>query len=348
METRGTSRPLAGESGRPGAASGSFSGSGSFSMIDVGLKRVTRRRALAQGRIRMAPATLARIRDKDMPKGDVLAMAEVAGILAAKSTPSILPLCHPLALDSVRVRCVLEEATHSVLVTCETIATAKTGVEMEALTGASAALLSIYDLTKIVDPALVISDIRLNVKEGGKSGLWVHPEAGEPEPSERAKALAGVRAGVITVSDRCSRGEAEDRSGPALASHLEALGAEVGAQLLVPDEIPAIQAAVQRLAVGERLGLVVTTGGTGLGPRDLTPEALVPLFTKRIPGLGEALRVRGAELTPMSWLSRSDAGLVGETLVVLLPGSPKAVAEGMAEIGSLLAHAIAIAGGGRH
>ena len=150
-------------------------GSQRFHMIDVGEKAPTHRRALARGRIQMNREAFEAIKHGKNPKGDVLAQAEVAGILAAKRTSELIPLCHPLPLDQVLVRFELVEEACSVIASCEASATAKTGVEMEALCGVSGALLAIYDLTKAVDAALTISDIHLSVKEGGKSGRWLHP-----------------------------------------------------------------------------------------------------------------------------------------------------------------------------
>jgi len=151
-----------------------------FHMIDVGEKALTRRMARASGRIRMSPAAFEALRQGANPKGDVLAQAEVAGMLAAKRTAELLPLCHPLALDRVAVWFELEPASHGVLARCEASATARTGVEMEALAGTCGALLAIYDLCKAVDPVLDISEVRLEVKEGGKSGRWVHPRGEAP------------------------------------------------------------------------------------------------------------------------------------------------------------------------
>jgi molybdenum cofactor biosynthesis protein MoaC len=317
-------------------------------MIDVGEKAVTRRRAVAEGRISMQPATARRILDGAMPKGNVLGMAEVAGITAAKNTAAILPLCHPLPLDAVRVSCEVLPDAGQVLVRCEAICSGKTGVEMEALTGVSAALLSIYDLTKGVDPALEIGDVRLRVKEGGKSGRWVHPKvqdepaAPPPPPAD----LAGLQAAVLTVSDRCSRGEAEDASGPLLAAFFRERGAELASAGVVPDDVAAIQAAV-RAAAGAGADLLILSGGTGIGPRDVTPEALRPLLDKELPGVGELLRSAGAASTRMSWLSRSTAGLVGRCLVVALPGSPRAVRDGLATVGPILGHAVEMIRGGK-
>lgn len=329
----------------PGTFPESAAEDSSFRMIDVSGKNETRRRAVAQGRIRMARETLVRIRDKTVPKGDVLALAEVAGIMAAKKTAELLPLCHPLALDSVRVVCAIEESENAVQVQCEAITTAKTGVEMEALLGASAALLSIYDLIKGIDPVLQIGDIFLRTKEGGKSGDWVNPLIAS---GTIACSLQGVRAGVITVSDRCSQGKAEDSSGPHIADTLSAWGAAVEERALLADDRAEIARKVRCLAYEKELDLVVLSGGTGLGPRDVTPEALKDLWTKPVPGIGEMLRSSGAKHKTMAWLSRSEGGLIGRTLVILLPGSLKAVSEGMEVLKDILPHAIHIAKGGAH
>jgi cyclic pyranopterin phosphate synthase len=155
-----------------------------FHMIDVGPKAPTQRRALARGRIQMSRAAFEALRTGTNPKGEVLAQAEVAGMMAAKRTADLLPLCHPLPLDRVAVGFELDERSSSVVAWCEAAATARTGVEMEALQGVSGALLAIYDLSKAVDPVLTISDIHLSVKEGGKSGRWIHPSP--PEHPARA------------------------------------------------------------------------------------------------------------------------------------------------------------------
>lgn len=139
-------------------------------MVDIGGKADTQRVAIAEGRIAMSDAALAAIRDGTVPKGDVLAAARIAGIMAAKKTAELIPLCHPLALDSVTIDFAFE--ANAVRVTAQTALTGRTGVEMEALTAASVALLTIYDMAKAVDKGMVISGIRLLEKRGGKSGLW--------------------------------------------------------------------------------------------------------------------------------------------------------------------------------
>jgi cyclic pyranopterin phosphate synthase len=149
-----------------------FDAEGKAVMVDVSGKPETERSATAQGRITMQPETLARIRDGAVEKGDVLSVARLAGIMGAKRTPDLIPLCHPLALSSVRVELTLDEADNAVVIAATCKLTGRTGVEMEALTAVSIAALTVYDMCKAVDRGMVIGDIRLTHKSGGKSGTW--------------------------------------------------------------------------------------------------------------------------------------------------------------------------------
>lgn len=326
-----------------------------FKMANVAEKVSTHRRAVARGWIKMSHETARLVAENKLPKGDALVMAEVAGILGVKKTIEILPLCHPLPIESVRVKC--EPKLDGVDVTCEVITTYKTGVEMEALMGVNAALLCIYDLTKPVDPVLSIHNVHLVMKEGGKSGVWGNPEfldadslvKSELAPNSCAtkKSLKGIKTAVLTISDRCSRQQATDGSGPLLKQMLQEREADVRWTDLVPDEVPDIQRAISNF---KELGadLIIATGGTGLSPRDVTPDAIAPMFTRKIEGFGEMFRSEGAKRTPMSYLSRSLSGFIGETLVIALPGSPKACRDGVEILGSLIPHAVHIAKGGQH
>jgi molybdenum cofactor synthesis domain-containing protein len=156
-----------------------------------------------------------------------------------------------------------------------------------------------------------------------------------------------ARAAVVTVSDRSSRGERPDTGGPLLAGLLAELGLDVADVVVVPDEVDAVRSALRAAAAS--YDLVVTTGGTGLSPRDVTPEATGPLLDRRVPGLEEALRARGVAAVPTAVLSRGLVGTIGRTLVVNLPGSTGGVRDGVAVLAPVLGHALAqLAGGGDH
>jgi len=148
---------------------------GHAAMVDVADKAVTSRTAVAAGEVIMQPATLAAIRDGSVPKGDVLAAARIAGIMAAKRTSDLIPLCHPLLLSKVTVDFTIDDAGNRVLITALVRCNGQTGVEMEALTAVSVAALTIYDMAKALDKAMTIGNVRLLEKQGGKSGDWQRP-----------------------------------------------------------------------------------------------------------------------------------------------------------------------------
>ena len=161
-----------------------FSSSG-YKMIDVSSKAVTHRKALAAGEIILSSEVIKMIKNKKMPKGDPLAIAEVSGINGVKKTSELIPLCHPLSLDHISIHTEIDETKNSIIVYCLVSANSKTGVEMEALSGVNSALLAIYDLSKIVEPNLKITNTKLLVKSGGKKGLWINP-GGIPEKIKSA------------------------------------------------------------------------------------------------------------------------------------------------------------------
>ena len=148
----------------------------SFNMVDVSAKKETCRRALASGKIYVGKKVFNLIKNKEMPKGDPIALAEVSAVLGVKKTSELIPLCHPLPIDHTATKIIMNDVESSLEVFCVVSAYAKTGVEMEAIMGVNAALITIYDLSKIVNPHLKIDDVKLLIKEGGKSGLWKNPD----------------------------------------------------------------------------------------------------------------------------------------------------------------------------
>lgn len=218
---------------------------------------------------------------------------------------------------------------------------------MEALAGVSAALLCVYDLTKGIDPLLGIGNIRLELKEGGKSGHWENPGVASGE-----KPLDGYAVSIITLSDRCFRGESKDESGPEISKWFRSRGAQIKSEEVLADDRSLLLRALHDLMKENAPHFVITTGGTGLSSRDVTPETVLEFAQeyggREVPGIGELLRSAGSLKTLHAWLSRSTAYLVNQTLIVTLPGSPKAVIESLDAIGSLLKHTVHTAHGGHH
>ena len=313
-------------------------------MVDVGEKPVTARRAVAGATVRMRPDVLATLLDAGGPKGDALVTARLAGIGAAKRTSELIPLCHPLPLDHVDVELLPDREAGLVTVRAEARATARTGVEMEALTAASVAALTLYDMAKALQRDIVIERVELLSKSGGRSGDYERdaPEAAAI-PSEAAREAA-----VVTCSNRSASGERTDESGPILVSMLREAGFDVAAEAhVVADDAGAIASLLARLAdAGHRL--ILTTGGTGLSPTDATPAATRRVIEREAPGLAELMRAAGLASTPMASLSGGVVGTRGRTLIANLPGSPRGARESLEALLPVLRHALEQLAGADH
>ena len=331
-----------------------FDQSGQAHMVDVSAKTDTHRIAVAKGKISMQAATFKLIQEGNAKKGDVLGIAKIAAIMASKRTSDLIPLCHPLAITRVAVDFELQEETHSISCTAQVETVGKTGVEMEALTGVSAGLLTIYDLSKISEPALKISDIELVLKIGGKSGIWFNPNVKKipewvnqylPTPIS----LAGISIATITLSDRASQRIYPDLSGQKLQELLIQSGAQLVSHHLLPDEPELMLKQLHQLmAASNPPEVIITTGGTGIGQRDTVPEAIEQLHGRQIPGIGELLRLSGSKHTTYSWGSRSLATVVDKTLIITLPGSIKAVEQSINTLLPILGHLVKMIAGGKH
>lgn len=317
-------------------------------MVDVGTKGVTTREATAEGWLDMPPELLEQLVRQGSPKGDLIKIAEVAGIAAAKRTPDLIPLCHPLMLEHLSVIAELK-APRGLYLRCTARTTGKTGVEMEALTGVTGAALAAYDLCKALHKGAVISDVKLLEKSGGASGHWKAPQQDNPEETTSQGCLTEQRprTAVITLSDRCYRGETEDSSGPALVEELTQQGAVVDQYLLLPDEPELLARHLTKLA-DQGFKLIVTTGGTGIGPRDRTPEAMKSIADFEVPGFGELMRLDTRRFTERSVLSRNLAVVRGTTLMVALPGSEKASRQCVQALFPVLGHSIDMLKGRYH
>ena len=302
-------------------------------MIDVSEKARTLRFARAQAVIRLGKNIAEMIREKKVPKGDPLEVAKIAAVQAAKNTSSMIPYCHPLPLDHVGVELALEEDAVRIEVTVKAIH--RTGVEMEAITAASVAALTVFDMVKAFNPDAEIHSVKVLDKKGGKTQF-------------RKKLEGEIRAAVLVLSDSASEGAREDASGKAIVRRLEAENIQVADYSILPDDREGIVAKLKNYADRMGLDLVLTTGGTGLSQRDLAPEALEEVMDREVSGIPEAIRSYGQERTPFAMLSRGRAGLRGNTLIITLPGSTKAVNESLQALFPGLLHAFAMIRGEGH
>lgn len=302
-------------------------------MVDITHKNNTLRTATAQAIVKVSSQeTIDAIHNKTVPKGDVFAMSKAAGLLGVKKTPDLLPDCHPLPIEYTGIEYHINGLEIQVLMTVKTIY--KTGVEVEAMHGASVVALNMYNMLKPIDKGIEIHNIKLLEKKGGKS-------------SYKDKFKRDLQAAVIVCSDSISEGKKEDKAGKAIIAKLKEC--EVGIQdyIIIPDEKDIIQEKAKHYQA-QGADLIIYIGGTGLSQRDVTPEALKPLLDRTIPGIEEAIRKYGQDRMPYAMLSRSVAGTIKNSLVLALPGSTNGARESMDAVFPSLLHVFRILKGARH
>ena len=296
-------------------------------MIDITHKPTTLRDATATALVTVSdPATIAAVREKRVPKGDVLESARVAALFGVKKTHELIPDCHPLPIE--HAECSFTVSEQEIIVTMRVRTIYRTGVEVEAMHGASVAALTIYDMLKPIDKGVMIAGIRLLEKKGGKSD-W------------KDRFAVPVKAAVLVISDGVASGKKEDKAGSAIVERLAKLGVAVPVQGVCADEPEEIAQMVKAWSA-EGLDLILTTGGTGLSPRDRTPEAIAPLLDREVPGIMEAARSYGQERMPWAMMSRGVAGMIGRTLVITLPGSTRGAQETMDALFPFVLHVVKV------
>ncbi|TGK88013.1 bifunctional molybdenum cofactor biosynthesis protein MoaC/MoaB [Leptospira bourretii] len=295
-------------------------------MNDITGKRTTLRYAEAEGYVYCHPNTIERVKANNLPKGDLFGVAKAAALLGSKKTAELIPHCHPVPIDSFSISFEILESKNAIRIQTQAKSIGKTGIEMEALTGVTVAALVIYDLLKPIDKEIEISSVKLLEKKGGKTD------------SQISKFASGSNAKILVCSDSCFAGKKEDGSGKVIAELLKAEGVDVLEIQIVPDEPTEIQKVISTWS-SEKIDLIVTTGGTGLGPRDNTTDTIKQMLEQEIPGIAEVMRSFGQDRTPFAMLSRSLAGRIGKSLIVAVPGSSNGAKESMTAILPAIFHA---------
>ncbi|WP_180178168.1 bifunctional molybdenum cofactor biosynthesis protein MoaC/MoaB [Acinetobacter sp. YH01005] len=292
-------------------------------MKNVGMKAESYRTAIATGILHAPPHCIELLRNGNTEKGDALKTARIAGILGAKRTDELIPLCHPLPIYRADVEYELFEAHVEISAVVETIG--PTGVEMEALTAVSLAGLTLYDMLKPhCEPEdLCLDQVKLQKKKGGKSHFTrVLKES--------------LSASIIVLSDTVAAGKKSDTAGQNVLEILEEANFSNISYQVIPDSPEQLLALIEQYKT--QYPLILTVGGTGLGQKDLTVETIQPLLKREIPGLMEASRSFGQKRTPYAALSRGVAGYIDDSLVITLPGSRQGAKESLIAILPALVH----------
>lgn len=301
-------------------------------MVDITAKSNTLRIATAEALVEVSSSkTIEAIREQRVPKGDVFEMSRAAGLLGVKKTPELLPDCHPIPIEYTGFQFEIMDQTIKINCTIKTIY--KTGVEVEAMHGVSIAALNMYDMLKPVDKGVSIGSIRLLSKKGGKS--------------DYAAQVSNRSAAIIVASDSISAGKATDQTGKMIEQFLCELGMNVSEFCVIPDEPNDIRLQIENY-LESKVDLIIVTGGTGVSPRDQTPEALSVLIEKRLPGVEEAMRAYGQNRTPVAMFSRSIAGISQNSIILGIPGSKGGAIDSLKAVFPSLTHLFDVLSGTRH
>lgn len=302
-------------------------------MVNITHKSSSLRQAIATAILRVSgQATIDAILQKKVPKGDVFEFSRAAGLLAIKKTSDVIPDCHPLPIEYAAITHRIEGLDIIISVEARTIY--KTGVEVEAMHGASVVALTMYDMLKPIDKSIEISTIKLEEKKGGKTDF-------------RYEMPDTVKTAIVTCSDGVASGTYPDRTGDLIETKLSQYNIQGVLRAAIYDDVISIKAKVKELKdAGVRLAIF--TGGTGLSPRDVTPDAIAPLLDREIPGIMEAARNYGQQRMPYAMLSRGVAGFIGDMLVLTFPGSPRGSEESIDALFPAILHVFKVTEGVRH
>ncbi len=300
---------------------------------DISSKFNSLRSASARAIVSVGNNSISAIKANSVPKGDIFTVSKVAAVMASKNVPQIIPYCHNIPIDFVDIK--FEMKDKNLIIISEVKAIYKTGVEMEAMTAVSVAALTVYDMLKVIDKNVVIKEIRLLEKSGGKSDYIT-------------KLSRVIKAAVLVLSDSVSAGKKVDESGRLIVERLKNENVKVQSYEILPDDRQLIIKRLIELCDKDKVDLLITTGGTGFSPRDNTPDATLEVIEREINGIPEVIRAYGQERTPYSMLSRGVAGIRGKTIIINLPGSKRAVNESLDILFPSLLHSFNMLAGKGH
>ena len=300
---------------------------GNVKMIDISDKIISERSAISSGIVKMSKESIECIKNDKIPKGNVFTIAKIAGIQAAKKTSELIPLCHQLNISWIDIS--FQIKNQNIIV--KSIAKTKqaTGIEMEVLTATSIACLTIYDMCKSIDKKIEISEITLDEKTGGKKLI----------------SYFSPKTAIITLSD--SRDKIRDISGKLLKDGLKKNGCSLKYYNLIPDDEKKLKHEIESL-VKKDFDLIVTTGGTGIGPKDITIETIEPILSQRLNGVEQALHNYGRKKISTAMLSRLIVGKINNTFIICLPGSTSAIKDAINVLMPHFLHVYPMSKGKKH
>lgn len=304
-------------------------------MRDITAKIEALRTATGCGKVLCSTSTLHLIKENRLPKGNIFEMAKAAALLAAKNSAHLIPDCHPVDIDALDINfeSTIEKDNGLIYIQAEVKSIGRNSIEMEVLAAISVAALTIYEGLKPIDEQLEITGIRLLKKTGGKS--------------DRKYFNLPPTCAILVCSDSTAAGKRADKSGKVIANLLEEAGAKVADYKIIADGKKMIQEQIINW-VEKDIPFIFTTGGTGLGPRDQTVEAVKEILERDADGITEAMRHYGQQRTPVAMMSRAVAGSIGHTTIVTLPGSSNGARESLQAILPAIFHARKILKGGGH
>jgi len=316
-----------------------------YRMIDISKKYISYRRACVSGSIYVGKKVFYLIKNKKIEKGDPIILAEIAGINAAKNISNLILLSHQINIENIFVNILMDEKNYKIDIYCIVFANSKTGVEMEAMCGVAIGLLTIYDLTKKLNPFIFIDKIKLLFKDGGENGLILGSINNIPEHLKKHFIneqiyLSKISVIIITMSDRGFYGYYNNLSGQILIDYFELRYCNIIKNIIIPDDKNILKKTIINISTKFLPTFILINGGTGLDKKDITFNTLSEICDKQIPGISELIRLSGSSYSFYSWLSSSFAGIYKKTAILAFPGNPSSIIESLKTIEHLLPHIV--------